>query len=273
MKTCFVIVVGLFTISSVISMGVAADKKMIRVNGAAMSAQQVLTWSNEFIQRNPDYSITVTGSSAGKGFLSLFEDNTEVALASRGITAGEKRAANEKGITLEERQIGHSAIAIITSKANPIAELTLDQIRNIFTGRTTNWKELGGPDIPIRAFSRRIPESGGAVFFWEHVLEKEPLGSKVTIAESFSSIIKVCAVANDNPIGIAPAGNVKDDVKIIGVKIDNSSAAVLPTAENIASRAYPIILKFSMWWNVQNKDDRLMKYVDYCEARGHGKKP
>ena len=232
-----------------------------------MSADQVLDWSNDFMKANPDFNIVVTGSSAGKGFQSLFDKVAEVGLASRDINTNEKKAAEEKNLKLDHKNIGYSAVAVVTSQNNPINELTIDQLRRIYTGQVTNWKDVGGADSPIRAFSRRIPESGGAVFFWELVMGKEPFGSNVTFAESWQSILKVCSLAKDMPIGIAPAYITKN-VKTIAVKKDDSSPAIKPTPDQVNSKTYPIILQFAMWWDVKEKDDKLMKYIDFCAAKG-----
>ena len=180
-------------------------KKALRVNGAAMASDQVLMWAEEFMQANPDIRIVVTGSSAGKGFDDLFEGNADLAMASRIISPDEQKKAAAKGLKLENKLIGYSGMAVMTSPKNPINELTLDQLRRIFTGEYTNWKQAGGPDVPIRPLTRRIPESGGAVFFMQEVLHNQPYGAATVMADSWTAIVKVCTTANDLPIGIGPA--------------------------------------------------------------------
>jgi phosphate transport system substrate-binding protein len=267
MKKWFVHAILLFIPFFLLSPGYSADKKIIRVNGAGMSADQVMVWANEFMEKNPDCNIVVTGSSAGKGFQNLFDRTAEIALASRDISANEKKTAQEKGIKLEDKHIGSSAVAVVTTARNPVNELTIEQLRKIYLDEFTNWKEVGGPDSPIRTITRRIPESGGAVFFWEHVLNKQAFGPNATYAETWQAILKVCTIAQDLPIGIVPASIAKGSVKVMAVKPDDNSPAVAPTNQNIANKSYPLILKFSMYWDAQSKDDKVSKFIDFCAER------
>src|SRR5208283_1210236 len=141
-----------------------AAKTALRVNGAAMVSDQVQKWANSFMQAHPEANVLVIGSSAGKGLEALFEGNADIALASRAISAEEQKKASAKGLALANKLIGYSGMAVMTNPKNTINELTLEQLRKVFTGEYTNWKQVGGPDAQIRTLTRRIPESGGAVF-------------------------------------------------------------------------------------------------------------
>ncbi len=242
--------------------------KALRVNGAAMASDQVLIWAEEFMQANPDIRIVVTGSSAGKGFDDLFEGNADLAMASRIISPDEQKKAAAKGLKLENKLIGYSGMAVMTSPKNPIDELTLDQLRRIFTGEFTNWKQAGGPDVPIRPLTRRIPESGGAVFFMEEVLHNQPYGPATVMADSWTAIVKVCTTANDLPIGIGPALGAKGAIKVLSIKQDENTPAVVPTTETLKEKAYPIINPIRLYWNGQSQDDRIKKFVDFCASKG-----
>ena len=246
----------------------------LRVQGAAVAADQVQKWATEFGKANPKVSVVVTGSSAGKGFQALFSKEADIALASRVINESEQKTASDKGLKLSDKLIGYAGVAVYTSPRNPVNELSFDQLKKMFTGKFTNWKEVGGPDEPIRCFSRRIPESSGAVFFWEKVLGKEAFGPNVVMADSFSTIIKTCATAKDLPIGIGPpplTGS-GSGAKILAIKETDTSQAVRPDDENLKNGSYPIILPFYMYWNLQSTDPRIIEFVDYCAKQGCGGK-
>jgi ABC-type phosphate transport system substrate-binding protein len=81
----------------------------------------------------------------------------------------------------------------------------------------------------------------------------------------------VCSTASDLPIGIAPAFVAKGDLRVIAVKSDDASPAVLPTDENLRARKYPIILPFTMYWDTRTQDEKLVKFVDFCASKGVGK--
>jgi phosphate transport system substrate-binding protein len=264
----FVISLALIAVAMPQPFAQNVNNKALRVNGAGMASDQVGIWAEAFMKLNPEIRVVVTGSSAGKGFDDLFEGNADVAMASRVISPGEQKKAAAKGFKLDNKLIGYSGMAVMTSPKNPINELTLDQLRRIFTGEYTNWKHVGGPDAQIRALARRIPESGGSVFFMEEVLHNQPYGSGTVVADSWTSIVKVCTTANDFPIGIGPALGAKDGIKVLAIKLDESTPAVMPSEETLKGRTYPIINSIRFYWNGQAQDERIKKFVDFCASKG-----
>ena len=246
------------------------SKKPLRVNGAGVAATQVQKWAESFMQANPDANILVVGSSAGAGFQALFNHSAELALASRLISTNEQKQANDRGIKLAEKLIGHAGVALITNTKNPIDELTLDQIKKIFLGEYTNWKQLSGPDTPIRALTRRVPESGGAVFFQRFVLGEQTYGAGTVMTQSWAAIQKACLAGTDLPIGLAPADTIAAGIKVLAIKKDETSPGVKPSPETLKNRTYPIILPFRFYWDSQSQDDRLKRFVEYCAQQGIG---
>jgi phosphate transport system substrate-binding protein len=243
-------------------------KQVLRVNGAGMSSDLVDKWSKKFAEANPDVSVIVVGSSAGKGFQALLNGAADIAMMSRAISASEKKAAVDKGVKLAEKQIGYAALALVTSPRNPVGELSLDQVKKLYTGEYSNWNQVGGPDSPVRCLSRRIPESGGAVFFWNKVLNSEPFGKGIVFTESWETIVKICGSGQDLPIGIVPQTRNLSSVKVLAVKKTEEEAAVLPKEESINSGSYPIILPFSFAWDERSEGPALKKFVDYCRTQG-----
>jgi phosphate transport system substrate-binding protein len=244
----------------------------IRVNGAAISSEQVQSWARSFMEANAGVGIVVTGSSAGQGFASLFERNSEIAIASRAISAEEEKTAQSKGIELRECPIGYSGIAVITSPKNAVSELSLSQLKKVFSGEATNWSQVGGSDTPIRCLIRRVPESGAALFFQEKVLDKQPFGPNTAILESWGSIIKVCSVSTDLPIGIAPiiqAAAAGKSIKVMAIKKDENSPGVQPSEETLNFGTYPIILEFRFYWDEKTLSSQAKQFVDYCARQGH----
>ena len=266
-----VCLIGLLTVVMSTSFAQDTSRVAVRVNGAAISSDQVELWAKSFMEANPASRIVVTGSSAGKGFESFLDKNAEIVIASRPISPQEEKKAVEQGMQLGERLIGYSGIAVITSPKNSVSELTMTQLRKIFLGEYTNWKDVGGQDAPIRCFTRRVPESGAALFFQEKVLEKQPYGPTTTVAENWGTIIKVCAVANDLPIGIAsviPTLAAADKIRLLGVKEDAHSSAVKPSEETLKNKAYPIILPFRYYWDEKTVSNQAKQFIDFCASKG-----
>lgn len=273
MKSNLRAVLCMFTALCVIVLVSGADaeeaKKALRINGAGMACDQVQLWADAFTAANPDTLVVVHGSSAGKGFEALFDKNADVALASRIISADEQKKATARGLKLNTRLIGYAGLVVVTSNRNPINELTMEQLRKIFTAEYTSWSQVGGLDETIRCLTRRIPESGGAMFFLEEVLHNQPYGKTTVFTESWTAIMKVCSVAKDLPIGMGPRLAVeKSAVKVIGVKEDDNSPAILPTEETLKNKTYPIIVPIRLYWDSDTQDDRIVKFVDFCALKG-----
>ena len=245
--------------------------KVLKVKGAVMASNQVDRWGTRVVKEAPGVAVTVSGSSTGKGFVSLLDGTADIAMMSREVLPDERNRAEEKGIKIAERPVGYAGVALITSSRNPVSELTMDQLKRLFSGEYDNWRLVGGPDEPVRCLSRRVPESGGAVFFRKRVLGEKPFGSKTVFTETWHSIIRVCSVARDLPVGIVPHGRDLTGVKVLRIKRDAASVAVAPTQENIRSKEYPIVLSFSLVWNAQSKDPSVKAFVDFC-ASEHGAK-
>ena len=143
------------------AIGQDSAKKILRVNGAGMASDQVEKWAKQFNAKTPNVSVTVIVSSAQRGFRSLLDGTSDIAMMSREIMPDERKEAAEKGLQIAENPVGHAAISLITHPRNSVNELTLDQLRKLYTGEYDNWKSVGGPDEPVHCLSRRVPESGG----------------------------------------------------------------------------------------------------------------
>ena len=207
------------------------------------------------------------------GFRALLSREAEIAVVTRLASAEEEKEALEKGIKLTQRLIGHTGVALITHPRNPVNELTVEQIRKIFSGEYTNWKDVGGPDAPIKTITRTVPESGAAAFFQEHVLDNRPYGPNTLMAESWESIINFCNLTDDLPIGLAPSLQSLKGAKVLAIKKDEKSPAVKPSAESLMDRSYPIILPFRFYWDSRTLDPRLKLFVKHCADEGLGKFP
>ena len=249
-------------------MGSGPARPPIIVNGAGMASDQVQLWAKEFMEANPGLSIVVTGSSAGRGFAAFIEGTADVALASRLMLPDEYEKAAGKGIKLANKLIGHSGMAIVMSPKNPVDELTLDQLKQIFLGELRNWKELGGPDIPIRCLTRRVPESGGAMYFMERVLRNRPYGPTTVFAETWGTIMKICATADDLAIGMGPVFIVRGEVKVMAVKKDQASPGVRPNVDTLRDQSYPLINPIYLYWDKHKENADTLRFVDFCAQKG-----
>ena len=195
-------------------------------------------WAEAYMAAHPGAVIQVTGGGSGTGFAALINGTTDVCQASRPIKDEERRQAEERnGGAPHEIIVARDGLAVYLNEQNPVAELTLAQLKDIYTGKITRWNELGGPSAPIVLYGREN-SSGTYEYFKEHVLQKADFAAAVQTLPGTAAVVN--AVARDaNGIGYGGAAY-HTGVRECAVKRDDATPGVLPTAENVHSGAYPI---------------------------------
>ncbi|MDF1545567.1 MAG: PstS family phosphate ABC transporter substrate-binding protein, partial [bacterium] len=157
--------------------------------------------------------------------------------ASRDMKAKEYKMAKEKGITPYRISVSLDGIAVFLHDDNPVKELSLAQLKGMYTGAITNWSEVGGPDKRIILYGREN-NSGTYAFFKKRVLDKEDYSDYTQTLPGTAAVVN--AVAKDvNGIGYGGLAWAKG-VKFAAVKENDEADAILPTVETVSSGAYPI---------------------------------
>jgi phosphate transport system substrate-binding protein len=197
-------------------------------------------WAETFMAENPDAIVQVTGGGSGVGIAALIDGTTDIADASRPIKDEEVEECKANGVDVLEFSVALDGISVIINPDNTVESLTLAQIKDIYTGKTKNWKEVGGPDAMIVCYGRQS-SSGTYVYFKEHVLEDEDY--RADTQELAGNSVLCDSVARDTGgiayVGVGYAAQ-RDDVKILGVKADENAEPVKPTNEAVSSGTYPI---------------------------------
>lgn len=132
------------------------------------------TEAENFINKNKSAKITVTGGGSGVGISALMEGTTDIAMSSRKMKFDEKVKLQEAKKSTKEVVIAYDALAVVVHPSNKVSNLTREQLEGIFTGKIKNWKEVGGADMKIVAYSRET-SSGTYEFFKESYLEEQEL--------------------------------------------------------------------------------------------------
>lgn len=216
-----------------------------------------LAWAETYQSEHPDVSISVTGGGTGTGIAALINGTVDIANASRKIKSEEIDEAKSNGITPVEHTIARDAIAVIVNLGNPVSELTLQQISDIYSGKITNWSEIGGEDRPIVKLSRET-NSGTHVYFLETVLrlgnkEDKTLFSTDTLLLPSSEGIISEVRDNPNAIGYDGLGYVPDDVKMIAVAKESGMPYVLPSIETVNDKSYAVARDLYMYTDGEPK--------------------
>ncbi len=140
------------------------------------------------------YSDPPTGApGSGSGIKMLLNDQLAFSQSSRSLKDEEFQTATQRGFTLKQIPVAIDGIAIASHRDLNVSGLTVAQLKEIYTGKITNWRQIGGPNLPITAYSRRVEEGGTIEFFRENVLEKESFGQNVTFVPTTTQALRKVA--------------------------------------------------------------------------------
>ncbi|MBI5965663.1 MAG: phosphate ABC transporter substrate-binding protein [Chloroflexi bacterium] len=225
----------------------------IENKGSDTIVNLALAWAEKYQGDHSDVRISVTGGGSGTGIAALVNGTVDLANASRKIKDEEISEAQSNGVTPVEHIIARDAIAVIVNPKNPVSELTLQQISDIYSGKYTNWTEVGGEDRPIVRLSRET-NSGTHVYFLETVLrlgskEDKTLFSTNTLLLPSSEGIISEVRDNPNAIGYDGLGYVPDDLKMIAIAEEAGGSYVLPSIETVNDKSYAIARDLYMYTN------------------------
>jgi phosphate transport system substrate-binding protein len=223
----------------------------IENKGSDTIVNLALAWAEKYQGGHPAVRISVTGGGSGTGIAALVNGTVDIANASRRIKDEEISEAQANGVTPVEHIIARDAIAVIVNPNNPVSQLTLQQISDIYSGKYKNWKEVGGEDRPIVRLSRET-NSGTHVYFLETVLrlgskEDKTLFSMDTLLLPSSEGIISEVRDNPNAIGYDGLGYVPKDLKMIAIAKEAGGKYVLPSIETVNDKSYAVARDLYMY--------------------------
>ena len=223
----------------------------IQNKGSDTLVNLALAWAERYQTENPGVSLSVTGGGSGTGIAALINRTVDIANASRQMQADEIKQAQAKGFDPVEFVVARDAIAVIVNPANPVNKLTIQQISDMYSGKYNNWSQVGGEDRPIVRLSREV-NSGTHVYFRDTVIRLGDKNNKTLFATdtlllpSSEGIISEIR-QNPNAIGYDGLGYVPTDLKVIAVAQDANSPYVLPSADSVNDKTYPIARDLYMY--------------------------
>jgi len=216
----------------------------IQIKGSDTMVNLGQAWAEEFMRADPKVSVAVTGGGSGTGIAAMLSNTCDIAELSRELKPEEIEMARKKGFEPKQITVALDGLAVVVHPANPLSQLTQDQLAAIFSGSVSNWKEVGGSDLPIVILSREV-NSGTHVYFKEHVLRRGRKDSQAEFAANALLLPSSQAIADEvaqNPsaIGYYGMGYISPREKALAVAKDADSPYIQPTIENVVSNAYPI---------------------------------
>ncbi len=243
----------------------AQTRVSIKVTGADSMWGRAHHLAIVYMKDHPQVDITVSRHSlVDEGMKALIARETDVAMASRKITAQESEAAKVKGLQLDEHLLGYGGIVIITNQQNPINELSIDQVRKIFTGEIVNWKDISGQDQAITVFKSGEKHPGTLLFMENDILSGVPITKSAITLPDFPGIIKKVPETTGSIAYVrmrdtfpGPAARTKS----LKIKKDEHSLPVSASRATIWNGTYPFKRPYYLY-TVANagKDVRIFVY-------------
>jgi phosphate transport system substrate-binding protein len=213
-----------------------------------------------FMKKYPGSSIIVTGGGSGVGLAALQNSTTDIAQSSRKMKLDEKMKMQDAGKTFAEIIIAYDALAVIVNPSNKITQLTREQLEGIYTGKVTNWKDVGGDDMPIVLYSRES-SSGTFEFFKEHVLNKKNFAPTAMLMPATGAIVQSVSQTK-GAIGYVGLAYLESDVKALKVSYDKGITYVVPDVDNAMNKTYPITRP--LYYYYLNTTEKAVKpFVDF----------
>ncbi|MBN1300798.1 MAG: PstS family phosphate ABC transporter substrate-binding protein [Melioribacteraceae bacterium] len=252
-----------------------SPRDIITIKGSDTMVNLTLRWAESYMKINPEVSIQVTGGGSGNGIAALLNNTAHIANISRELKDVEIKRAAEFGVNPVQHKVALDGIAIIVNPENSVDSLSLIQLKNIFSGEIQNWNELGGEPGKIVLYGREN-SSGTYEFFKQNVLNTDSSGS----VKEFSTGMQVLqgtaalaeAVSRDRRgIGFGGIGYfaLRDDVKIVSVKVDPQHKAFNPVLKHqpdyeiVRERTYPLSRYLYIYTNgtPSGKVEKFIKFI------------
>ena len=210
-----------------------------------------------FMKKNPQIQISLSGGGSGEGIKALIDKTADIATSSREIKKEEVELAKTKGIYAVAHVVANDAIVPVVHPKNKVKNLSIDQLSQIYQGKITNWKEVGGDDLRIVVISR--DSSSGTFESWDHfVMKKVKVTPRAQMLASNGAIVTAIS-KNRYAISYLGIGYVNKTVKPLQV---NGISASVQTA---LSKEYPLSRELYMYTDGEAKGDAA-KYIDFVKS-------
>ncbi|KMY68258.1 phosphate ABC transporter substrate-binding protein [Desulfocarbo indianensis] len=219
---------------------VMAGGKSITITGSTTVLPVAQKAAEDFMKKHPDVRISVAGTGSGDGIKAVIDGTADIGDASREMKDKEIKLAKEKGVTPKLHVVALDCIVPVVHPSNPVGDLSLEQLKKIYTGDIKNWKDVGGPDLEMVAVSR--DSSSGTFEVWNHMV----LGKKTRVRpdaqlQASNGAVAQAVAGNKNAIGYVGIGYVNDKLKAVKI---NGVAASPKTA---ADKSYPVARGLNMY--------------------------
>jgi phosphate transport system substrate-binding protein len=214
----------------------------------------------EFRKSHPDVEFELESKGSATGFAALLAGECDVASSSRTINEDESRLARSRGMKLNVQVVGYYGVAVVVNASNPVKQLSDVQVRRVFTGEVTNWKEVGGPDLPIQTYIRD-PVSGTYFGFQELAMNRQPY---VKSAKRLKSHGEIVAAVKADAGGIGYVGmNFATGHGVRGVAVNG----VLLSPLAVEDDRYPYARALRLYTDARRESAAVREFIHFILTR------
>lgn len=231
-----------------------------KIKGSDTCLPLTQTEAEKYMNKDKSAKITVTGGGSGVGISALMDGTTDIAMASRKMKFDEKVKLQQAGKTPKEVVIAYDALAVIVNPANKVNNLTREQLEGIFTGKIKNWKEVGGEDMKIVAYSRET-SSGTYEFFKESILKNKNYMSGILSMPATGAIVQSVSQTK-GAIGYIGLAYINKEVKPIHVSYDGGKSFVEPSFANAKNKTYPVVRPLFYYYEAKSAP-KVTPFINY----------
>lgn len=222
--------------TSATPLSAAARTQSISVKGSDTVLPLAQAEAEEFMHEYTGKSVSVTGGGSGVGIAALIDGQVDIATASREINENETQNAKKNGIYPIKTTIASDGITVVVNPSNPISKLTFNQLRGIYNGSISNWKDVGGEDKQIAVISRDS-SSGTYKDFQTMAMQGDNYMPDVLTQSATGGIVREVS-QNPNAIGYIGFAYLDKSIKVLS--LDKGNGPVSPTPETISNGTYPL---------------------------------
>jgi phosphate transport system substrate-binding protein len=214
----------------------------------------------EFQKKQPDVGIALESKGSASGFAALFAGTCDIAASSRSVNEDERRLADSRKLRLRNYTVGYYGVAVIVHADNPLKNLSDRQVRDLFTGKTDNWKEIGGPDAPVNLYIRD-PESGTHMGFRELAMSKRPYARQARMFGAYTEMAEAVA-ADPNGLGYVDT-TVARRAGIRTLTVNK----IRPTVETVNDGEYPYARQIRLYTVRGRESSAVNDFIGFVRSR------
>ncbi len=225
-------------------------------------------WQEAFNKEHPEITIAVSGGGTGTGLKALINKTCNLANASRRIKDDEVQQARAAGVNPKETPIAYDAIAVIVNRSNPLSQIALEKLSEIYAGTIKDWSAVGIQDLGEIQVVARDSSSGTYESFKEmavqlHGKAKDRDYAPTALQQASNEAVLQTVAQTKTAIGYIGLGYTNDTVKILKVIPVGGGSAVLPSEKSVRDHSYPIARQLYVYTDGEPTGD-LKTYLDWC---------